>query len=187
MTPDKYKRGELIETSERSKREVYTDFATLLNETLHGTDYALDIDKRDVAALINRLLVEHKSLLGPGGYIERGRYKRLNRAINRSFLSNRKQNFNGSLQEWKMGRKHEMEDKERREKGLPTREEEKARAQAREEEIRTRKARELADSMAGPLLFYFPSNNLLTCMLKQSKNNSTSTAPRRQSKKRMPH
>lgn len=147
MTPEKYKRGELIETTEKTKREVYTDFATLLNETLHGTDYSQDIDKRDVTALIDRLLVEHKGLLGPGGYVERGQYKRLNRAINRSFLSNRKQNFTGSLQEWKMGRKQEVEDKNRREKGLPTQEEERARAQAREEDIRARKARELADSM----------------------------------------
>ncbi|CAG8957963.1 hypothetical protein HYFRA_00000306 [Hymenoscyphus fraxineus] len=146
LGPEHNKKGEVIEYEAKHKREVYTTFATRMNEILHGEDYAQDISKKDITALIDRLTAEHKNLFGSHGYLDRNGYRRLTRSINRAFLSNRKQNYDGSKQEWEMGRKKKVENELRREQGLPTIEEEEAHTRAREEVIKARKEREAAEN-----------------------------------------
>ncbi|KAG9227993.1 hypothetical protein BJ875DRAFT_530189 [Amylocarpus encephaloides] len=107
-----------------ARRIAHQEFSSKVNESLHGTNYSEDIREGEIIACLKKLMVERKHVIGDFGLVERSRSRRLTRAIKNAWNSNRKGNFTGSINEWENGRKEEVGDELRKEKGLPTVQEE---------------------------------------------------------------
>src|SRR3954468_335579 len=93
-------RGKRTEDPSKLRQHAYLVVATNLNFACHGNKYDEDIDRRDVAKMIDQLMVEKKAVLGYGGYMERSTAGRITRGLKRMTLKNTKLDYDGSLSEW---------------------------------------------------------------------------------------
>ena len=112
-------RGKKTDDPNKMKQHAYLDVATALNDAVHKGDFANDIHKKEVAKMIDQLLVERKSVMGKGGYLERQFGGRITRGLKRVWERKPPVDFDGSVSEWKMWRKERETEKERERKGLP--------------------------------------------------------------------
>ncbi|KAH8805684.1 hypothetical protein F5884DRAFT_455577 [Xylogone sp. PMI_703] len=85
-----------------AKKHAYLNVATLLNKAIHDKDYDNDIDKREVARMIDQVLQEKK---GAMAYIARQPARRLTRGMKQVWERNPPISFTGSIFEWEHGRK----------------------------------------------------------------------------------
>jgi hypothetical protein len=112
-------------TTEYAARKVSNEnFCTALNSALHGEDYSEDLYQKDIIKQLDKVLLERKHVVGPGGLVERGQAKRLTRTIHSAWKRGSKLNFDGSIAEWEEWRKRAVENESRRSKGLRSLEEE---------------------------------------------------------------
>ncbi|RFU28042.1 hypothetical protein B7463_g8287, partial [Scytalidium lignicola] len=85
-----------------AQKHAYLNVATLLNKAVHHKDYKKDIDKREVARMIDIILQEKK---GAMAFISRQPSRRLTRGMRQVWERNPPINFTGSKFEWEHGRK----------------------------------------------------------------------------------
>ncbi|RDL37425.1 uncharacterized protein BP5553_04858 [Venustampulla echinocandica] len=102
-----------------ARHAAQLNFATELNKALHGNDFRQDISKKEITRMVEKMMVERKHVVGKGGLMERQGTARLTRSLRMAWETNRKMDFNGSIGEWKDGRKLVEINKERVAKGLP--------------------------------------------------------------------
>ena len=106
----KVKKGE---TADQARQEAYLDIATKLNDAVHKGDYRNDIDKREVARMIDQVLIERKHVVGQGGVMERQVVPHITRTLKQTWERSTKYDFDGSLAEWNKGRKEREVEKQR--------------------------------------------------------------------------
>lgn len=96
------------------------DFVTAVNEALSKGkhNYDNDISVRDILDKLDELLVERKHVVGPGGLMERSSRGKLTRSLTFAFRRNRDMDFDGSIDEWKAGRRLVEVNKYRLKKGM---------------------------------------------------------------------
>jgi hypothetical protein len=127
-------------TTEYAAKQISNEnFCTALNAALHGDDFSQDLYRKDIIKQLNKMLLERKHVVGPGGLVERGQAKHLTRTIHSAWKRGSKLNFDGSIAEREEWRKRAVENESRRSKGLCSLE---------EEEEKQRKERE-----AGKLIY----------------------------------
>lgn len=97
--------------SSSSRSNVYLTFATKLNTALHGTNYAMDISKKEVTNMLDTILAERKGAVGRGGLMERRPVGRITRSLKLAWERNKPVDFDGSLGEWNSGRKERVMNK----------------------------------------------------------------------------
>lgn len=97
------------------RRHAYLNVATALNEAVNGKNggFGDDIDKKEVAKMIDKMLVEKKGVVGKGGYMERATSGRITRGLKRMWEREPSFDYDGSLSEWNQWRKVDEEEKRR--------------------------------------------------------------------------
>lgn len=85
-----------------AQSHAYLNVATLLNKAVNDGNYDMDIDKREVARMIDHVLESKK---GAVGYISRQPARRLTRGMKQVWDRKPPINFTGSKYEWEHGRK----------------------------------------------------------------------------------
>ncbi|EHL02613.1 hypothetical protein M7I_1407 [Glarea lozoyensis 74030] len=122
-------------TSEYAARQrTYENFCTALNTALHKDDYAQDIYSKDIIKQLEKMLKERKHVVGPGGLVERGKTRRITRALTNAWNRGSQMNFDGSMGEWEEWRKRALENESRRAKGLCSIEEEEEKKEAKKKQ-----------------------------------------------------
>lgn len=96
-----------------ARRHAYLEVATALNNSIHKNDFEHDINKREVASMIDKFLEERKGVVGKGGYMERSTPGRITRGLKRLWDRTSKFDYDGSKIEWKLWRKAKEMEKER--------------------------------------------------------------------------
>lgn len=105
-------RGKRSDEPGAMRRHAYLNVATELNLAVNGKNgYGEDIDKREVAKMIDRMLVEKKGVVGKGGYMERATRGRITRGLKMAWERSKGADFDGSLGEWNQWRKESEEEK----------------------------------------------------------------------------
>ena len=86
-----------------------------LNEALNGAsrNFGSDIDRREVAKMIDKMKIERKGVVGMGGYMERATNGRITKGLKRMWERNPSFDYNGTLLEWNQWRKEDEEEKRR--------------------------------------------------------------------------
>jgi len=114
-------RGKRSDTAHVARNNAYVTFATELNKALHGENYAEDISKREVARMLDHVLLKHKGIVGKGGLTERQFGGRVTRALSLAFLKSRTSpiDYDGSVSEWNQWRRERERQKWRVRLGLP--------------------------------------------------------------------
>ena len=81
------------------RRHSYMNVATALNTALNGEtgSFERDIDKREVAKMIDRMLQEKKGVVGKGGYMERATMGRITRGLKRMWERGTRFDYDGSM------------------------------------------------------------------------------------------
>ncbi len=102
---ERVKRSEAPETG---RFNAYENFATQLNFALHRNDYESDIQKKEVTRMLDQILAERKHVVGKGGLVERYSGGRITRTTKRTFDRIHRLDFDGSLSEWKQGRRDKV-------------------------------------------------------------------------------
>lgn len=97
--------GKKSDDENRIKQHAYLNVATELNDAIHGITYKNDLDKKDVARMIDKMLAEKKGVIGRGSYMERQAVPRITRGLKRLWERPTKFDYDGSVAEWKLGRK----------------------------------------------------------------------------------
>jgi hypothetical protein len=115
-----YGRGKRNDDPNELRRNAYVDFATALNEALHGEDYTQDISKKEVTRMIDQVLVKRKRVVGKGGLMERQHGGRITRSLNLAFKRGQQQDYDGSVSEWNNGRRAKVLARHRKQQGLPS-------------------------------------------------------------------
>ena len=90
---------------ERVKRHAHLEVATALNKAVYGDDFENDISKREISKMIDKILEERKAIFGSGGYMDRSVPGRITRGLKLMWERSTKFDFDGSMAEWKLGRK----------------------------------------------------------------------------------
>jgi hypothetical protein len=98
--------GKKSDTPGRAKRHAHLEVASALNMAVHGNDFAKDIRKLEVSQMIDRILEERKAIVGPGGYMDRAAPGRITRSLKLIWARSTKFDFDGSMSEWKLGRRN---------------------------------------------------------------------------------
>lgn len=101
-----------------AREATQLNFATELNKALHGDNLRRDIPVKEITRMVKKMLVERKQVVGEGGLVARQTAPRLTRTLTKAWDSKRKMNFDGSIGEWKKGRKLRELNKERATKAL---------------------------------------------------------------------
>lgn len=114
-------RGKRSDEPGSMRRHAYLNVATELNLAVNGKNgYGNDIDKRDVAKMIDKMLQEKKGVVGQGGYMERATSGRITRGLRMMWEREPSFDYDGSVSEWKQWRKESEEEKKRvKEGGVP--------------------------------------------------------------------
>lgn len=114
-------RGKRSDAAHVARNNAYVTFATELNKALHGEHYAEDISKREVARMLDHVLLKHKGIVGRGGLTERQFGGRVTRALRLAFLRSRTGpiDYDGSVSEWNQWRRESEIRKRRIKLGLP--------------------------------------------------------------------
>jgi hypothetical protein len=108
-------RGNCKDEESAMRRHAYMNVTTALNKALNGENggYGDDIDKTEVAKMIDKMLVEKKGVVGKGGYMERATSGRITRGLKRMWEREPSFDYDGSLSEWNQWRKAAEEEKRR--------------------------------------------------------------------------
>jgi hypothetical protein len=107
-------RGKRSDEPGAMRRHAYLNVATELNKAVHGnSNFGNDIDKKEVAKMIDKMLVEKKGVVGKGGYMERATRGRITRGLKRMWEREPSFDYDGSLSEWKQWRKESEAEKRR--------------------------------------------------------------------------
>lgn len=114
-------RGQRNDEAGAMRRHAYLNVATELNKAVNGAnDFGNDIDKKEVAKMIDRMLVEKKGVVGKGGYMERATRGRITRGLKRMWQRKPGFDYDGSQSEWKQWRRErEVERKRVADGGTP--------------------------------------------------------------------
>lgn len=107
-------RGNRQDDVRAMRQNAYLNVATELNKAVNGINhFGNDIDRKEVARMIDKMLVEKKGVVGKGGYMERATRGRITRGL--KIMWNRKPSFdyNGTQIEWKAWRKESEAEKRR--------------------------------------------------------------------------
>ena len=99
----KKKKSSYDDEEEASKTNTYLNVATALNNAVHQGDYTKDIDKKEVTAMIDKMMVEYKGVLGKGGLLERQKVPRMTRGMKLMLSRNPTIKHNGTMGEWQEG------------------------------------------------------------------------------------
>ena len=105
--------GNRKESDGAPKQNAYMTVATSLNEALNGQGglFEHDIDKKEVAKMIDLMLKEKKGVLGKGGYMERATRGRITRGLKRIWERGTACDYDGSVSEWNQWRRKSEEQK----------------------------------------------------------------------------
>ena len=96
------------------RQHAYLNVATELNKAVNGENgFGNDIDKKEVAKMIDKMLVEKKGVVGKGGYMERSTKGRITRGLKRMWEREPSFDYDGSLSEWGQWRKKSEAEKRR--------------------------------------------------------------------------
>lgn len=96
----------------RAKKNAYLNVADELNRALNGErGFADDIPKREVTRMVDHWMDKKKAVVGKGGVMERSSVKVLTRSLRMMFERESKMDFDGSLGEWELWRREEVEEK----------------------------------------------------------------------------
>lgn len=107
-------RGKRSDEPGAMRRHAYLNVASEINRAVNGMrNYGQDIDKKEVAKMIDRMLIEKKGVVGKGGYMERATRGRITRALKIMWLREPSFDYNGSLSEWKQWREESEAEKRR--------------------------------------------------------------------------
>jgi hypothetical protein len=107
-------RGKRNDEPGAMRRHAYLNVASEINRAVNGMrNYGQDIDKKEVAKMIDRMLIEKKGVVGKGGYMERATRGRITRGLKIMWLREPSFDYNGSLSEWKQWRKETEAEKRR--------------------------------------------------------------------------
>lgn len=114
-------RGKRTDAPNVAKNNAYLTFATKLNDAVHGSDYEHDIHKKEVARMLDHVLVMHKGIVGKGGLAERQFGGRITRGLKWAWERSRLLpiDYDGSKSEWNQWRREEERQKQRVKLGLP--------------------------------------------------------------------
>src|SRR5258708_5104487 len=105
-------RGKRSDEPGAMRRHAYLNVASEINRAVNGMrNYGQDIDKKEVAKMIDRMLIEKKVVVGKGGYMERATRGRITRALKIMWLREPSFDYNGSLSEWKQWREESEAEK----------------------------------------------------------------------------
>lgn len=114
-------RGNRRDEPGASRQHAYLNVATELNKAVNGANgFQNDIDRKEVAKMIDRMLVEKKGVVGKGGYMERATNGRITRGLKKMWNREPSFDYNGSETEWKQWRKESETEKRRTSPGGAT-------------------------------------------------------------------
>ena len=113
-------RGKATDEASVMRQHAYLNVATELNKAVNGENgFGNDIDKKEVARMIDKMLVEKKGVVGKGGYMERSTKGRITRGLKRMWEREPSFDYDGSLSEWDQWRKKSEAEKRRITGGVP--------------------------------------------------------------------
>ena len=103
------------------RQHAYMNVATALNEAVNRKNggFGDDIDKREVAKMIDQMLDKKKGVVGKGGYMERATSGRITRGLKRMWEREPSFDYDGSLSEWNQWRKAKEEKRRSAADGVP--------------------------------------------------------------------